>query len=141
MNQEQKPDLVEVKRYLEQHGVHPSYHRLKIMGYLMEHRTHPTVDIIFQGVSAEIPTLSKTTVYNTLTLFQEKGLASELTIEENEVRYDANITPHAHFKCLMCGSIFDMDLKSSLFKRHMIEGHQVQQCQISFKGICKNCAS
>jgi Fur family peroxide stress response transcriptional regulator len=44
-------------------------------------------------------TLSKTTVYNSLKLFLKRGIVQELTIEEKEVRYDADTRPHAHFKC------------------------------------------
>ena len=58
-----------LREYLENEGVHPSYHRLKILEYLMNHRTHPTVERIPKEPSKEIPTLSKTTIYNTLKLF------------------------------------------------------------------------
>jgi len=54
-----------LREYRENEGVHPSYHRLKILEYLMNHRTHPTVERIPKELSKEIPTLSKTTIYNT----------------------------------------------------------------------------
>jgi Fur family peroxide stress response transcriptional regulator len=44
----------------------------------------------------EIPTLSKTTLYNTLNLFTERGIINMLNLEENESRYDADISLHAH---------------------------------------------
>ena len=40
--------------------------RIAIMEYLMEHRTHPSADEIYTALSPSMPTLSKTTVYNTL---------------------------------------------------------------------------
>ena len=52
--------------YLLKHGIKPSIQRLAVMGYLLEHRTHPAVDEIYNALKAEVPTLSKTTVYNTL---------------------------------------------------------------------------
>lgn len=51
---------------LQGHNIKPSVQRIAIMKYLMEHRTHPTVDEIYTALSPTIPTLSKTTVYNTL---------------------------------------------------------------------------
>ena len=49
---------------LQGHNIKPSVQRIAIMKYLMEHRTHPTVDEIYTALSPTIPTLSKTTVYN-----------------------------------------------------------------------------
>ena len=56
---------------LVKYGIHPSVQRIAIMDYLIKHRTHPTVDEVYTALSDEIPTLSKTTVYNTLKLFAE----------------------------------------------------------------------
>ena len=133
--------LDELKEHLEKEGIHPSYHRLKILEYLMSHRTHPTVERIHNELSKEIPTLSKTTVYNTLNLFVSKGIVQELTIEEKEVRYDADTKPHAHFKCIECGCVYDVALESTIFELGKVteEGHKVIDCQVYLKGICKDC--
>lgn len=71
-----------VKQHLTDHGVKPSIQRLAIMKYLMEHRTHPTADMIFNDLYKEIPTLSKTTVYNTLKLLTEHGAVRTIGIDE-----------------------------------------------------------
>ncbi len=63
--------------------------------------------------------LSKTTVYNTLKLFVAKGIVQELTIEEKEVRYDADTKPHAHFKCIECGNVYDIALESPISPNDM----------------------
>ena len=42
---------------------------------------HPTVDEIYQALVDHIPTLSKTTVYNTLRLLMEHGVVRMLTID------------------------------------------------------------
>ena len=42
--------------------------RIAIMEYLMEHPIHPSADDIYTALSPSMPTLSKTTVYNTLKL-------------------------------------------------------------------------
>ena len=58
-----------VGEYLKKNGIKPSIQRMRIFQYLMDNHTHPTVDDIFQNLSPEMPTLSKTTVYNTLNKF------------------------------------------------------------------------
>ncbi|MBR4922900.1 MAG: transcriptional repressor, partial [Bacteroidaceae bacterium] len=52
--------------YLLSFGIKPSVQRIAIMDYLMTHRTHPAIDEIYLALCEDIPTLSKTTVYNTL---------------------------------------------------------------------------
>ncbi|RCV64947.1 Fur family transcriptional regulator, peroxide stress response regulator [Methanophagales archaeon] len=133
--------MEKLSAYLENEGIRSSYQRLKILQYLQAHRTHPTVDMIYKNLSKEIPTLSKTTVYNTVKLFVSKGIVQELTIEEKEVRYDADTTQHAHFKCIECGSVYDVALESTIVLQGMVteEGHKVIDCQVYLKGICKDC--
>ena len=66
---------MDVVKRLQNHNIKPSVQRIAIMNYLIEHRTHPTVDEIYTALSPSIPTLSKTTVYNTLKLLSEQGAA------------------------------------------------------------------
>lgn len=54
------------------HNIKPSMQRIAIMQYLMEHPIHPSADDIYTALSPSMPTLSKTTVYNTLKLFSSK---------------------------------------------------------------------
>lgn len=131
--------MKEFKRILEENKIFPSFHRLKILEYLTENRTHPTVEEIHRNLSKEITTLSKTTVYNTLKLFMDKGIVTELTLEGTESRYDINTKPHAHFKCLKCGGIYDLNVDFPIFDSKEIEGHRIKEYQIYFKGICKKC--
>ena len=71
--------------------------RIAIMQYLMEHPIHPSADDIYTALSPSMPTLSKTTVYNTLKLFSEQGAAQMLTIDEKNTNFDADTSIHSHF--------------------------------------------
>lgn len=64
--------VTDTSNYLKEHGIKPSYQRMKVFQYLVDNHNHPTVDMIYKALCPEIPTLSKTTVYNTLNLFVEK---------------------------------------------------------------------
>ncbi len=75
---------------LLEHNIKPSMQRIAIMNYLMEHRTHPSADEIYTALSPSMPTLSKTTVYNTLRLFSEQGAAQMLTIDERNTNFDGD---------------------------------------------------
>ena len=129
-----------IKR-LQEYNIKPSVQRISIMSYLMEHRTHPTVDEIYTALSPSIPTLSKTTVYNTLKLLSEQGAAQTLTIDERNTCYDADTTPHAHFLCKHCGKVYDLECPANVKKVEDMDmnGDDVQEIHYYYKGICKYC--
>jgi len=126
---------------LKAKGVRPSQQRLKIFKYLDDHRIHPTADSIFEGLRVELPTISKTTIYNTLRLFIENGLASDLTISGYDVRYDAETKPHSHFLCKQCGQVQDIEQVKCPHIKREVSGNQVDEVHLYFKGICKKCVS
>ena len=89
----------EVYEYLTAHGVKASVQRVAVMQYLLQQMGHPTVDEIYQALVDHIPTLSKTTVYNTLRLLMEHGVVRMLTIDGKNANFDGVTEPHAHFLC------------------------------------------
>lgn len=129
-----------IKR-LQEHSIKPSLQRIAIMNYLMEHRTHPTVDEIYTALAPGIPTLSKTTVYNTLKLLSEQGAAQTLTIDDRNTCYDADTSLHAHFLCKRCGRVYDLQSKALCKQPGLTdaEGHDIQETHYYYKGICKHC--
>lgn len=123
------------------HNIKPSMQRIAIMTYLMEHRTHPSADEVYTALSHFMPTLSKTTVYNTLKLFSEQGAVQMLTIDDHNVNFDADTSLHAHFLCKKCQHIYDLNLSSAgkEVEKQDLEGHEVSEMHYYYKGICKNC--
>ncbi|AMD95376.1 Fur family transcriptional regulator [Leptotrichia sp. oral taxon 847] len=128
-----------VGEYLKGNGIKPSIQRMKIFQYLLDHHTHPTVDDIFKNLSSEMPTLSKTTVYNTLNIFVKNHIVQEIVIEENEVRYDVVTQSHGHFKCKSCGAILDFDADLSKFDLSSLGDVEVEEMHFYLKGICSKC--
>jgi len=132
---------MDVYHNLLKNGIRPSTQRLAIMNYLLTHPTHPTVDEVYQGLCNQIKTLSRTTVYNTLRMFAEKNLAQMITINEHHVCYDGCTCPHKHFYCNRCGHVFDIFDETSISQpvSMNIDGHQVLETQVYYRGLCKNC--
>jgi len=126
---------------LQEKDIRPSYQRIRILECLHQKDAHPTVDAIYQALSPEIPTLSKATIYNTLHTFVQAGLARAVNIDENELRYDGTLTPHGHFKCEMCGIIYNFDLDIDSLSVSGLDQFQINEKNVSFKGICPECLS
>ncbi len=128
--------------YLISYHIKPSVQRMAIMDYLLSHKTHPSVDEIYMALCGEIPTLSKTTVYNTLRLFVEHGAASMLTIDERSACFDSERPAHAHFLCRKCGQIYDLPYGESDAPMNLasLKGFKVDEVHQYYKGICPHCA-
>lgn len=126
---------------LIEHKIKPSQQRIVLMDYLMKNPTHPTAEEIYSKLSPQMPTLSRTTVYNTLKLFVQKGVAQLLTIDERNSCFDADMKPHAHFFCKQCSHIYDIpiDPESLASRPKELERSEIQEVQLYYRGICPTC--
>lgn len=127
-------------QHLISHNIKPSAQRIAIMKFLMEHPIHPTVEKIYSELLPEMPTLSRTTVYNTLRVLEENNALLSLNIDNKNVHYDGNVTPHAHFMCRICGSIHDMPLPEGILSPiPKMKNFDVEVIKLYYKGICESC--
>jgi Fur family transcriptional regulator, peroxide stress response regulator len=132
--------MEEIKERFKEKGINPSYHRLKIYENLVSRSDHPTVEMIYNDLNQSIPTLSKTTVYNTLKVFSSSGLALPISIDETEIRYDAKMSFHGHLHCVKCHNIVDVDIDPQVEELLMkTSEHSVEECHVYLKGVCKKC--
>ncbi len=141
-----KPTLKNLSDKLKKENIRLSHQRLKVLEYLVNNRCHPTADQIYQGLLKDVPSLSKTTIYNTLNSLVESGIVRVITIEGNEIRYDIETEDHGHFKCSSCGKIFDFDLdfeKLSLdsLVTDSLKGFMIADKDVYVKGLCPDCLS
>lgn len=126
---------------LRMKNIRLSHQRLKVLEYLASNLIHPTVDQIHTGLLKEIPTLSKTTVYSTLSTLADAGLVRIINIEDNETRYDIRVEDHGHFKCESCGAIYDFAANIGSLETRDLKNFEIKDKNLYFKGICPMCNS
>ena len=130
--------------FLRRNGLSPSPQRVAIYDFLRKNAIHPTVDTIYQAVLNDLPTISRTTVYNTVKRLTAAGMVQEVIIEDGELRYDADVSSHGHFKCLQCGEVYDLfpppgeNIVEDI--RGLPQGFTVQQLHLCCRGICSKCS-
>ena len=124
-------------KYLLDNGVKPSIVRVMIYDYLKGTTSHPTVDDIYKELHPKVPTLSKTTVYNTVKLFVANGLIKALSIDGTQIRYDADIGHHGHFKCNSCRKVYDFKIDADA--EYGLDGFKVGTREIFYTGECNHC--
>ena len=103
---------------------------------------HPTATEVFTSVHEEYPSVSRATVFRVLGGFVSGGKALELKLAGNETRYDFNVAPHAHARCVCCGRVADIDvvgLPQEGLQAKSCNGFSVHGYVLEFFGACKDC--
>ena len=132
-------DQKKTMEILQDKNITPSYTRMKIYDYLAKDQIHPTVDEIFIDLSQIFPSLSKTTVYNTLKLFVKRDLIKPVNINDNKMRYELLRSDHAHFKCNICSEIYDIPIQIDIDLPEELKGSIINENHNLLIGTCSNC--
>lgn len=120
-------------------GLTPTIQRLAILDYLQRVKCHPTADEALAAVQKKFPSISRATVYNTLDALTKAGMILRLNVDPTVARYDADLGPHAHFRCRVCGEVYDIVFESASPSDGTIEGHRIESVQTYAYGICATC--
>lgn len=129
----------QITKILKDKGITPSYTRIKIYDYLFKDKIHPTVDEIFIDLLELLPTLSKTTVYNSLKLFIEKDLVRAVNLYDNKMRYEIVRSNHGHFKCTTCSKIYDIPMEINVQMPEELDGSIISNYHHLLIGTCSHC--
>lgn len=117
-----------------------TFQRQRILEYIYAGKNHPNVEMIYKHMLKICPTISKTTVYNTVKSLDKAGLIKAVKFSsKGEAIYDGNPSVHYHFVCDKCGKIFDLDLDCKNIIKKEIDGHKVESVCAYFSGVCKEC--
>lgn len=136
---EDQHDLIEL---LHSRGQRVTSQRLVILRELRRRERHATAEELHRGVHAELPGVSVPTIYATLELFVELGLARRIDTGTAAL-YDARLEPHQHAVCRRCGRVQDVDGRLNadpLLGAARSVGFQPQAAELIISGLCEECA-
>lgn len=128
---------------LRNKGYRATPQRISVARTVLASREHPTVETIYNEVRRSHPTISLSTVYNTLHVLKELNMVQELGFNDVGVRYDPNTMPHVNLVCKSCGEIYDLDeplLNDVLQQVERRTGFRITGQRIDVYGLCKRCA-
>ena len=117
--------------------------RQAIFRALVGSTVHPTAEAVYSAVSAEMPTISLRTVYQTLNDLAAMGELSALDVGTGSTRFDPNLEPHHHLVCDGCGRIDDLHLdhRGVALPAEVVDRFEVSRTEIVFRGRCARCAA
>ena len=118
--------------------------RRAILEVLRSTDRHPDAYWIYETVRQKIPNISLGTIYRTLKVLCDAGLARELNYGDQLSRYDGNVSHHGHVTCLRCGRIADVRIPPDGDFTQVAEqdsGFQIKAFRVEFEGLCPECRS
>ncbi len=132
-------------RFLRGKGCHHTQQRRAIASLFFREDGHLTIEELYVRVHAEDPTVGQSTIYRTMKLLCESGLAREVSFGGGVVRYErARDWHHDHLICERCGrslEVVDPDiavLQESLGRKY---GVIPTQHRLYLYGVCPECLS
>ena len=133
----------ELLQGLRDAGMRITPQRMAILELLAASQSHPTAAMVYQQLLPRFPTMSQTTVYNTLQTLVNLGLIHELgEAGDAATHYDADTTPHINLICNSCGKIIDLDeqdLMPSIQAVAQQSGFEIRGMRIAYYGLCPTC--
>lgn len=140
--------ILEKKRvfnaYAVRQGLRSTRQRDVILDIFLSTHEHLSVEELYLKVRASHPGIGQATVYRTLKLFVDAGLAREMTLPDGQTRYEHQLAGehHDHLICTRCKTIIEFEdetierLQHEVAQRHgfSLTGHKMQLC-----GICPAC--
>jgi Fur family ferric uptake transcriptional regulator len=115
------------RAWLTQHGLKYTQQREIILQVFLEGAgEHLSLDELLERAKARYPAVGYATVYRTMKILAECGIASEHKFGEGQVRYERAVEGehHDHLICATCGKILEFeDDRIERYQQEVAESH------------------
>lgn len=130
--------------YLVQKDLKYTEQRRIILESFLKTETHFTVDDLYAKVKEVNQAIGYTTIYRTLKLFTECGLANEMKFKDGITRYEHRFghEHHDHLICVKCGRLIEVvepeieELQEKLARKH---NFKIEHHRMELYGTCQKC--
>lgn len=125
-------------------GLNTTQQRIQIAKIFFAMQGHHSLEEIYNAVNKKVPSIGQTTVYRTIKLLVDVGLANELQVGDGFARYEVVTEKqhHDHLVCKSCGKTVEFHLpevetiQNELAAKH---GFKLLEHNHILIGICENC--
>lgn len=133
------------QQYISEHGLKNTPQRLRIVETFMAAEGHLSTEELYASVKTLDSSVGQATVYRTMKLLCDSGLAREVQFGDGVSRYEQRLGSehHDHLICERCGltiEVVDEDienLQEALARRH---GFTPTRHHLYLYGICPTCS-
>jgi Fur family ferric uptake transcriptional regulator len=131
-------------RYLGEHGLKQTKQREAILDVFLSAGGHLTSEEVFRAVRELHSNIGYTTVYRTMKLLCEAGLASEHHFDDGITRYEIEHEHHDHLVCVKCGKIIEFECEAIEVSQNDIAeryGFRILRHRHELYGHCASCCA
>ncbi|MBN2777034.1 MAG: transcriptional repressor [Bacteroidales bacterium] len=128
---------------LTESGLKMTIQRVAVLEFLEKSEEHPSAETVYNAIHEKFPSITLSTIYNTLETFVENGIISKVFTLDGKARFDAKMQKHHHLYDKKSGKIvdiFDEELNSMMTKyisdKHL-KNFDIEDFQIDFTGTIK----
>jgi Fur family transcriptional regulator, ferric uptake regulator len=133
-----------LSRWISERGLKATRQRDLIVDTFFSVSGHLSVDELLAKVQARDENIGAATVYRTMKILSDAGLASARHFDDGQTRYEAAIGRHHHdhLICTSCHRIIEFEnerieeLQDMVARHH---GFQVTRHKLELYGLCKDC--
>ncbi|MBO5490695.1 Fur family transcriptional regulator [uncultured Desulfovibrio sp.] len=142
--QENSGRLTDFLEFMNRKGLNTTSQRRTIAEAFFELPGHHSLEEFYQHILQRDPGIGQTTVYRTLKLLCDAGLAMEIHFTDGITRYEIAKpdSHHDHLVCLECGKIVEIcDGRIEKIQRELAENHgfRLRGHVHNLYGICAEC--
>ena len=137
-------ELDTVAKYLKEHDFKLTNQRKKIIETVFASHEHFTADDLYDVLRDKGESISKATIYRTLSLLCESGLVESRDFGRGQLYYE-HVLGHEHpdhLICNGCGKVVEFknpDLEALQTKVAKARGFRIESHSLRIFGICKAC--
>ena len=131
------------RAYIQDRRLNITAQREAIVEQFLRTRDHVSIDELLTKVRKRHPKVGYATVYRTLKLLVDSGLAVERQFGDGQARYEVVGDHHDHLICLQCKRIVEFEdaqierLQESVARRH---GFKIVSHKHELYGLCEKCS-
>jgi Fe2+ or Zn2+ uptake regulation protein len=130
---------------LHARGYRVTPQRIAIHRLLREQDRHLTAEQVREAIGDRVAGISAPTIYATLDLLAQLGLARRIHAGTGATLYDSRTDAHHHTACRRCGRVEDLEgghgEAASVMRAAKRGGFDAQQVEVVVSGLCASCAA
>jgi Fur family ferric uptake transcriptional regulator len=126
-------------------GLRSTRQRDIILDIFLSTHQHVSVEELYLKVKASHPGIGHATVYRTLKLFAEAGLAREILLHDGQTRYEHVMAGehHDHLVCTSCNAIIEFEdeiIENQQKEIALRHGFTIKRHKLEIYGQCAGCS-
>ncbi len=135
-----------LKDHISKHNLKVTKERSAILRAFLDSERHITAEELYRNMREDGSSIGLATIYRTLNLFCESGLAEQRQFGDGQARYELtyNVKHHDHLICEECHRIIEFEnqeIEALQEKVAQKNGFKIFSHKLELYGICASCSA